>query len=228
VLLFLAALPLVAAACTGADAQKAQELLAQSVAAGQTIHSEGFSMHMALVEDGETVAVDADGGMFLRGARGGDFYATVATAVPGVAPVNIVMVKHGPSIRVRAGGVTRTVPLPAGAKPTTAGFDLNALTPYVKDVEVSSLVVKGRSEDEVTGTIDGQALITSLPGVSAGMLSSLGASLGDIKVSLFIPRDSHLIETALLDTTMHAGKHDLHLNMSYAVTSVNKPLSFPR
>ena len=217
----------IAAACTGADAQKAQQLLTQSEAAAQTVRSEGFSMHMKLDGNGQTVAVDAGGGMLLKGPRTGDFYATMATTVPGTAPVNMVMIKRGPTMQVRVAGISRTVPLPAGTKPTSAGFDVNALTPYVKDVAVSTVVVNGRTEDEVTGTVDGDALITSLPGVSAGLLSNLGTSLGDIKVSLFIPRDTHLIETALLDMTMHVARQDLHLSMSYAVTSVNKPLAFP-
>jgi hypothetical protein len=59
------------------------------------------------------------------------------------------------------------------------------------------------------------------------MLSAFGASLGDIKVSLFIPRDSHLVETALLDMTMHVAKQTMHMSMSYAVTGVNQPLDFP-
>jgi hypothetical protein len=56
----------------------------------------------------------------------------------------------------------------------------------------------------------------------------VGASVGDIKVQLFLPRDSHLVETALLDMTMHVGKQSVHMNMSYAVTSVNQPLTFPQ
>jgi hypothetical protein len=226
--LALVVLPLVAAACSGADAQKAQDLLAQSQTSELSLRSEAFSMHMNLDEDGQSVVVDADGGMLLKGPRAGDFYATMTTGLTGAVPVNMVMVKRGPAIELRTAGGTRTVPLPAGTKPTSAGFDLNAITPYVKDVSVSTLDIKGRTEDEVTGTIDGDAFLKSLPGVSAGMLSNLGASLGDIKVSLFIPRDSQLIETALLDMTMHVAKHAVHMSLSYAVTSVNRPLVFPR
>jgi len=76
--------------------------------------------------------------------------------------------------------------------------------------------------------LDGDALLSNLPGVSTGLLSKLGASLGDIKVQLFIPRDTHLVETALLDMTMHVAKQRLHMSMSYAVTSVNQPLTFPQ
>ena len=45
---------------------------------------------------------------------------------------------------------------------------------------------------------------------------------------LFIPRDSHLVETALLDMTMHVAHQSMHMSMSYAVTSVNQPLTFPQ
>jgi hypothetical protein len=230
VLLALIALPLLAAACTGADAQKAEDLLAQSRVAAESVSSETFTMKATVDAAAESANVAVQGGMDLKGTKAGDFYATMTTAVPGAAPVDVVMVKRGGVLRMGLNGVSRTVPLPAGLKQSTAaaaGFDLNAITPYVKDVSVSTVDVNGRTEDEVVGTLDGDALLTNLSGVSKGLLSSLGASVGDIKVQLFIPRDSHLVETALLDMTMRAGNQSVHMNMSYAVTSVNQPLTFP-
>jgi len=229
VLLALISLPLVATACTGADAQKAEDLLAQSRIAAQSVSSEGFTMKVSMDAVGKSVEVDAQGGMILKGTGAGDFFATMVTAAPGIPSQDIVMVKRGGSLRMRLNGVSHSVSLPAGMKPqAAAGFDLNAITPYVKDVSVTTLDVNGRTEDEVTGTLDGDALMSNLPGVSKGLLSNLGASLGDIKVQLFIPRDSHLVETALLDMTMHVAKQSLHMSMSYAVTSVNQPLTFPQ
>ena len=229
VLLALAVSPLALAACSGADAQKAQDLLAQSRAAAKSVSSESFAMKVHMDAGGKSADVDAQGGMILKGAGAGDFYATMNTDVPGMAsPMNIVMVKRGHSMTMRTNGMSRTVPLPAGMKPTAAaGFDLNAITPYVKDVSVSTVDVNGRTEDEVTGTIDGDSLLSNLPGVGKGMLSAFGASLGNIKVSLFIPRDTHLVETALLDMTMHIAKQSMHMSMSYAVTGVNQPVTFP-
>jgi hypothetical protein len=229
VLLALIPLPIFATACTGADAQKAQDLLAQSRVAAQSVSSEGFTMKISMDAIGKSVQVDAQGGMILKGTDAGDFFATMATTIPGVPSQDIVMVKRGGSLRMRLNGVSHSVSLPAGMKPqAAAGFDLNAITPYVKDVSVTTLDVNGRTEDEVTGTLDGDALLSNLPGVSTGLLSKLGASLGDIKVQLFIPRDTHLVETALLDMTMHMAKQSLHMSMSYAVTSVNQPLTFPQ
>lgn len=231
VLLALAILPIVASACTGADAQKAEDLLAQSRTAEQSVRSEGFTMKATVDAGGQSAVVNAQGGMILKGTDAGDFYATMTTAMSGAAPVDVVMVKRGGSMQLRMNGVRRTVPLPAGMQSSAAGaagFDVNAITPYVKDVSVSTLEVGGRTEDEVVGTLDGDALLKSLPGVSAGLLSTVGASLGDIKVQLFIPRDTHLVETALLDMTAHVEKQTMHMSMSYAVTSVNEPLIFPQ
>jgi hypothetical protein len=229
VLLALIPLPLVATACTGADAQKAQDLLAQSRVAAQSVSAEGFTMKVSMDAAGKAAQVDMQGGMVLKGATAGDFFATMTTAAPGAVPVDVVMVKRGGSLEMRLNGVSHTMSLPAGMKPSAAaGFDLNAITPYVKDVSVSTLDVNGRTEDEVTGTLDGDALLANLPGLSKGLLANVGASLGDIKVQLFIPRDSHLVETALLDMTMHVAHQSLHMNMSYAVTSVNQPLTFPQ
>ncbi|HEX6762950.1 MAG TPA: hypothetical protein VF094_09130 [Gaiellaceae bacterium] len=230
VLLALAVLPVVASACTGADAQKAEDLLAQSRTAAQSVHSESFTMKVNVDAPGQSANVGAQGGMILEGADAGDFYATMTTAMPGAAPVDVVMVRRGGSLQLRMNGVTRTVPVPTGMQSSAAGaagFDVNAITPYVKDVSVSTADVAGRTEDEVVGTLDGDALLKSLPGVPAGLLSTVGASLGDIKVRLFIPRDSHLVETALLDMTAHVENQTMHMSMSYAVTSVNKPLTFP-
>ncbi len=227
-LLALIPLSLVATACTGADAQKAEDLLAQSRVAAQSVSSEGFTMKVNMDAAGKSVEVDAQGGMILKGAQAGDFFATMTTALPGVPAQDVVMVKRGASLQMRLNGVSRTLAVPAGTKPSTAaGFDLNAITPYVKDVSVSTLDVNGRTEDEVTGTLDGDALLTNLPGISKGLLANVGASLGDIKVQLFIPRDSHLVETALLGMTMHVANQSMHMSMSYAVTSVNQPLTFP-
>ncbi len=117
---------------------------------------------------GKSVEVDAQGGMILKGAAGRRLLrATMTTALPGVPAQDVVMVKRGASLQMRVNGVSRTLTVPASTKPsTTAGFDLNAITPYVKDVSVSTLDVNGRTEDEVTGTLDGDALLTNLPGIS--------------------------------------------------------------
>jgi outer membrane lipoprotein-sorting protein len=239
VLLLLAVSPLALAACSGADAKQAQDLLAQSRTAAQSVRSESFTMKVHMDAAGQSADVDAQGGMILKGDGAGNFYVTMATNTPGTAaPMNVVMVKKGHSVTMRTNGVTRTVPMPAGMKmnaSSAAGFDLNAITPYVKDVTVSKVDVNGRTEDEVVGTIDGDALLSSMtgggkssvPDLGKNLLSALGASLGDIKVSLFIPRDSHLVETALLDMTMHVAKQSMHMSMSYAVTGVNQPVTFP-
>jgi outer membrane lipoprotein-sorting protein len=228
-LLALAVSLLALAACSGADAKKAEDLLAQSRAAAKSVRSESFTMKVQVDANGQSAEVNAQGGMVLKGTGAGDFYATMSTVVPGTAsPMNVVMVKRGHSMTMTTNGVSKTVPLPAGMKPSSAtGFDLNAITPYVKDVSVSTVDVGGRTEDEVVGTIDGDSLLSNLPGVGKGMLSAFGASMGNIKVSLFIPRDTHLVETALLDMTMHIAKQSMHMSMSYAVTGVNQPVAFP-
>lgn len=227
-LIALAVLPLLLAACTGADAKKAEDLLAQSQVAAKSVRTEAFSMRMTMDSSANSVVVDVLGGMVLRGTGAGDYYATVDGQAPGASRIDLVMVKRGADVQLRLNGQTRTVSLPARVRPAAAaGFDLNAITPYVKDVSVSTIDVNGRTEDEVTGTIDGNALIQNLPGVSTGLLSRVGGSISDIKVQLFIPRDSHLVETALIDMTMHVANQSLHMNLSYAVTGVNRPLTFP-
>ena len=227
-LLALAALPLALAACTGADAQKAEDLLAQSRAAQQSVRSENFNMNVTIDAAGKSVQLGATGGAVLKGVGAGNFYAVMNTTLPNEAPTNIVMVKRGQSFTMTTNGVTRTVPMPANFKATApTGFDPNSLTQYVKDVSVSTVNVNGESEDEIVGTIDGDALLSNLGGAYKGLLKGFGASVGDIKVTMLFSSDTHLLETALVDMTMHIAKQSMHMSLSYAVTSVNKPVTFP-
>jgi type II secretory pathway pseudopilin PulG len=228
VLLALAVLPLVLAACNAADAQKAQDLLAQAKTAEQSVRSEGFNMNISIDAAGKSVQIGATGGAVLKGDGAGSFYAVMNTSIPGAAPSNIVMMKRGQSFTMTTNGVTQTVPMPAtlnASAPT--GFDPNSLTQYVKDVSVSTVNVNGETEDEVLGTIDGDALLSNFAGAYKGLLKGVGASLGDIKVTLLFSRDTHLMETALIDMTMHVEKQQMHMTLSYAVTSVNQPVTFP-
>ena len=131
-LLALAVSPLTLAACSGADAKKAQDLLAQSRVAAKSVRSESFTMKVQVDAAGQSAEVDAQGGMVLKGTGAGDFYATMNTNVPGTAsPMNVVMVKRGHSMTMTTNGVSKTVPLPAGMKTSSAaaGFDLNAISP---------------------------------------------------------------------------------------------------
>jgi hypothetical protein len=228
VLLALAALPLALAACTGADAQKAQDLLAQSRAAQQSLRSENFTLNVTIDAQGKSVQLGATGGAVLKGIGAGNFYAVMNTAMPDQAPATIVMVKRGQSFTMTTNGVTRTLPMPANFKATApTGFDPNSLTQYVKDVSVSTVNVNGETEDEIVGTIDGDALLSNFSGAYKGLLKGFGASVGDIKVTMLFSSDTHLLETALVDMTMHIAKQSMHMSLSYAVTSVNKPVTFP-
>jgi hypothetical protein len=230
VLLALAVLPLVLAACNAADAQKARQLLAQSQTAQQSVRSEAFNMNVTIDAAGKSVQLGATGGAILKGVGAGNFYAEMTTTVPGAtAPTSIVMMKRGQSFTMTTNGVTRTVPIPANFKASApTGFDPNSLTQYVKDVSVSTVNVNGETEDEIVGTIDGDALLSNFGGGPyKGLLKAFGASLGDIKVTMLFSHDTHLMETALVDMTMHIAKQSMHMSLSYAVTSVNQPVTFP-
>ena len=109
VLLALAVAPLALAACTGADAKQAQDLLAQSRVAAQSVRSEAFTMKVHMDAAGQSADVDAQGGMILRGDGAGNFFVTMATNAPGTgSPMNVVMVKKGRSVTMQTNGVTRT------------------------------------------------------------------------------------------------------------------------
>ncbi len=180
---------------------------------------------------GKSAEVDAQGGMVLRGTGAGDFYANLTTNVPGAAPVDVVMVKRG----ARAADdperrQTRTVPLPANLKPSTAA-GRSTSTRSLRTSRTSRCrrsTSTGAPRTRWSARSTAMRCSANLPGLSKGLLSNLGASLGDIKVSLFIPRDTHLVETALIDMTMHVAKQSAHMSMSFAVTGVNQPVPFPQ
>ncbi len=227
--LVVACLPIAVAACTGAEVRSAESLLALAAQAQQAVSSEHFLMKLEVTADGQSEELDADGGTYLKGPHQGDFFVSFGTVAGAPVPLNATLVGRGQRLVVSSEGRTATVPRPqaAAAGGAQQAFDLGALAPFVENVTVTTLEVGSRTEDEVTGTLDGGALLANLPGFSQGLLSQSHVSVGDVKVSLFIPKDTHLIETALLDWTMRGAGGSVHLSMSWAITSIDKPLVFP-
>ena len=101
------------AACTGADAQKAQDLLDQSQVAAKSVRSEEFSMRMTMDSAANSAVVDVLGGMVLKGAGAGDYYATVNTeARRCLADSTSSWSSAAPTVQLRLNGETRTMSAP--------------------------------------------------------------------------------------------------------------------
>lgn len=218
--------------CTGADAKRAQTLLLQAQQAQQRVSSESFVMRFRIEADQVSGEFDMQGGTYLRGAHGGDFYLTMTgQGFPGSNALDIGMARHGSLVTVRAFGRTQSMSVPAARAQLGSRFaDMSQmldLAQYVKSVSVDAADLGGRPADRIVGTIDMQRLLGSLGGVGSTALESGGVRLGDARVVLFVPRDTHLVQVMLADITIKAHGQSARMHMSLALTGVNRPLAFP-
>jgi hypothetical protein len=235
-LILVIVLPIVAAGlltgCSGADAGRAQSLLQQAEQAQQSLTSEHMIMKLDMDADGQSVQIDMAGGGYLRGARAGDFYLSLTGSLPtGSAALDMLVVRQGTQVSVRANGRTETLPLSQAQ--TRLGGNLgnvsqfSDLARYVKSVSVSEADFQGRPADKVVGTLDTGELLSSAGGPAAQLFSNLGVHASDVRAVLFIPRDTHLVEAMLADLTISAQGHDVHMKLSLALTGLNQPVDFP-
>lgn len=218
--------------CTGADAKKAESLLLQAQQAQRRVASESFVMKLGIDTSGMSGEIDLQGGAYVRGAQAGDFYMTMSgQGFPEAGALNYTVVRRGPTVTVRGGGQTLSMPVPAAQARLGQGFGDMAqmldVAQYVKSVSVDSADFAGRPADRIVGTIDLQRLLGSFGGAGAAALGTAGVNLGDARVVLFVPRDTHLVEVMLADMTIKAHGESAKFHLSVALSGVNKPLTFP-
>ena len=223
----------VAAGCSGVDAQKAQDLLAQSNAASANVKSISFAMRMWTSggPEGTDMSFLMHGGGYNKGKHKGDSVMTMS-GLPGVGDVTMAM--HGGHMYVKAGSTQWTeMPLPAYAQSpgVFAGFDI---TRYVTDVRVEEgLVVGGEPMSRVTGVVDGSSAVedmfSRLGAAGSGSIpSEVGDAFGDIRAVIYISDVTHLPMRALIDMPIHVAGEKITVHMDMAVTAVNKPVKLPR
>lgn len=218
--------------CSGVDAQKAQDILAQSTSAMADVKSVSFAMRMWTSDGpaGTEFTVLMHGGGYQRGKRAGESYATLnASDVPGLGAVTIV-IRHN-VLYVKAAGSWSRVPAPAdqAAADPLAGFDI---TRYVTDVRVEEAAsVGGEPMDRITGVIDTAAALS-------GILGTLGASrgsevgdvsdiLGDIRSVLYVSQTTHLPMRTLIDMPMKIAGQTIVMHIDLVITEVNEPVAIP-
>jgi hypothetical protein len=226
--------PLLAAAtlsgCSPADAQKAQQILQEAQQAQQSVNSETFLVKLSFAVDGKSAEIDMQGGGY---TKTGDFYMTMSGSMPGgtALPLDVAVVKRGGEVRLRMSGQTQTLSVAAAQQ--QLGGQLNTfsqfseLAKYVKDGSVSETDFQGRPADKLVGILDTQSMVASAGGTSGDLFGKLGIHLGDVRVVLFVPRDTHLVEAMIADTTMSAAGKSVRMTMSLGVTGVNQPVDFP-
>jgi hypothetical protein len=227
-----------AAACTGADASRAQALLQQAQAAQQSIRSEGFIMQLSVEADGRSGGLAIRGGAQLKGANAGDFYLTghpTGALAAQAAQSDFTVVRRGSTITVRTPAGTRTMPVPQvqsrlGMVQDPARF--LDLARYVKSVSVGSTKLDGAPADRIVGKIDTSKLLGSLggqdrSGLAQQLLHRLGVRFGDIDAVLFLARDTHLVRVMFVDMNIGAGGRNVHIHLSIVPNDINRPVDFP-
>jgi len=227
VTLLLAAVVL--AGCSPADAQKAQQILADAQQAEQSVTSESFILKLSFASEGQSAEIVMQGAGY---TKTGDFYMTVSGSVPGATtPLELAIVKRGGEVRFRQNGQTQILPVAAAQQQLGGSLDtfsqFTELARYVKDGSVSETDFEGRPADKLVGVLDTQGLLSAASGVSSQIFGQLGVHLGDIRVVLFVPRDTHLVEALLADLKVSAGGKSVAMTMSLGITGVNQPVSFP-
>jgi hypothetical protein len=213
------------AGCTPADAQKAEDILRRAQEAQQAVATESFIMKLSFTYDGRSAEIDMQGGGY---TKSGDFFLTMTGAIPGMpGAFDLAIVKRDGVVRVRQGGRTETLSVPQAQQQLGGSVDqfaqLTQLAGYVKDGSVNETDFQGRPADKLVGVLDTRAMLSS----AAGLLGQAGLHLGDLRVVLFVPRDTHLVETMLADVTLDAAGKSVAMKMSLGITGVNQPVTFP-
>jgi type II secretory pathway pseudopilin PulG len=236
----VAAVPLLAA-CSGADALEAQQLLAQAQQAQQSVTSQTFSAHVTVELKGEQVSIQLTGGGYLKGEHAGDMYMEMSFKVPeglGTAlPFDSLEVAHvGGRTWMDLGGKRVELPASAFGTATSSGgadplgsFDL---TRYVKAVAVAhGDVLNGKPVTKITGVLDTAAMIQGLSALgsagSAAGLPDLGGHVGDTRAVLYIDDATHLLVAALADVSMDSDEGKLSMHLDVATTGVDQPVQLP-
>jgi hypothetical protein len=217
------------AGCSPADARKAQDILHQAQQVQAALTSESFVMKMSFTYEGQSAEIVMQGAGY---TKSGDFWMTMTGSIPGEStPFDLTVVKRGELVQMRTEGRTETLSVPQAQQQLGGAVDefsqLTELARYVKDGSVSEADFQGRPADKLVGVLDTEALFSGAAGVSKDLFSAAGLHLGDLRVVLFVPRDTHLVEAVLADVTLHAQGKSVDMNLSLGVTGVNQPVAFP-
>jgi hypothetical protein len=229
-LLLLVAAAASAAGCSGADAQEAQALLAQSDAAWADVTSATFSMRLWTSGAPQDFSVTMSGGGYSKGKHAGDFYMLATADNVGFGDYTLVNRNGRLSMSVD-GQRSITVATPT---PQTNPIQVVNFTEYVKEVRVEhGKELDGQSMTKLTGVIDTGGVVDETLS-SLGQVSQLGGGgvdlskvLGDTHVVLYISDASHLPMRGLIDIPVNMAGTKITMHMDFAYTSVNEPVTFP-
>ena len=244
VTLVLVAFVAIAAGCSGAEGERAQELLLQAEAAEQNVRSASFEVELTALYDGQQLALTLRGGGYSKGKRAGDMFVEASTS-GALGVYDFGFVANRGSLSMRTNGDWQRLPASAAARAslgTVGSRDLGSaafleLARYVKSVRVTEgQIVNGESTATISGTIDTAGLVeamvkleglSELTGGAAPDLSELSDHVGDTHAAIAISERTHLIRGAVVNLTVDAEGKKVDIQLVYRLRDVNKPVRFP-
>jgi len=229
----------VLSACSGADAQRANELLARAHAAQSKVVSASYDVRVVVSAGDQRYSLVMSGGGYFKGRRAGDQFMTMrGEGLP--APMSFELVSVGGRAVVRTNGRTQSFPLPAGttsAQTSNWTAIVGNLARYVKSVEVRDRsIVAGTRGTTVSGVIDTAGLVKAAAGMNifsraagAGTqaFDEMTKTLGDTRVVLFIADRTHLIRSAAITLELKGAGQGAKVELFYNLRGVNRPVAMP-
>ena len=216
----------VLAGCSGADAQRAQELLQQSNQALLEVESFRFAGRMTMKgPDGlGEISLAMRGAATQKGAG-------ASYPVPGFPETTVVV--RGQSAWIGMSGSWTPMPVPPGQTSAAAQFDF---TPYVEDVQVESgPLLDGEPTVKIAGVLDTAAFaqgmlaqLGSLPGADSALVPDLSDALKDTRIVLYLSETTHLPLRGLLDMAMEAEGERFEMHLDFSMKGYDKPVRIPR
>jgi hypothetical protein len=215
--------------CSGADADRAQELLGQSDQALRGLKSYRFAGRLWIDTDAGDFSFVMRGGGNTRGDRA-SFLTMRSDDVPGFPEMTVV--QEGRTIWIRAGGSWTRTEAPAGQPTGLDQFDFSA---YVKNVSVDEdAMVDGQPAAKVTGVLDTtgiiEGLFASLSGATGGAglpLDQIASSFGDTRVVLYVSDETQLPLRTLVDMSIEAEGERAELHLDFALEPAKRRVRIP-
>ena len=239
-LLSLVAVVALAGCAGGPDATQAYDLLQRSQAAQAKLSTVSYEAKSSFSVEGQKFGFTFRGQAQLEGASAGDQWLELTSQeVPGVGQIAMTVVRRGSRLTLRSMGSAQEVPVPAElrAKQEAWGsLDSLDLASCVDDVDVAEgESLNGEPATRISGDFDPVCAFEAVNSVSslgqsAGStpdLDELRDQLGDAHATLFVSDRTHLLVGGLITLEVDVDGHEISFDLSYRLTSVNRPVRFP-
>jgi hypothetical protein len=226
-LLLVTAVAAAATGCSGADAQEAQTLLAESNAALAQVRSATFTARLTMTGGPQEFDMTMTGGGYSKGRHAGDFYIVATSDTLPFRELTAVT-RSGRTSMTLDGTTLGGVPVPPQR---TNPIELVDLQEYVKDVTVEQgKLIDGESMAKIAGVIDMAALTKgALAGITGAGDSGIDFSkaLGDTRVVLYLSESTHLPMRGLVDVPIEVARERIEMHLDFAYTSYDTKIDFP-